>query len=187
MTIKKIGGTLAVVITMLAFNVSAQEQCADLVNEMAADVLGAADQLRCTRDGGQWTNAPIWQKAAGKGKHKNTDPDPLAGCEVHLSLAKLIYEERDFTEPGSRPRKNRNNVAKGAAQALGDGQLEYAVQLLEELQSSIATSKENLDYGDDEGKDSDGYTAGQRAYLVSDWANKMAKRIIADDGTRCIE
>jgi len=172
---------------MLAFNASAQELCADLVDEMAADVLGVADQLRCGSDGGQWRPAPIWQKAAGKGKHKKSDPDPLAGCEVHLSLAKLIYEERDFTDPDSRPRKNKNNLAKGAAQALGDGQLEYAVELLEGLQSSVAISKLNPDYGDDDGKDSGGHTAAQRAYLVSDWAKTMAKRIIADDGTRCIE
>lgn len=185
--IKKIGSGLIVAISMLAFNAAAQdpEQCADLVTEMTGDPVtqGTADALRCAPDG-LWTHGPIWQFQGGKGK-KGAAGD---GCDVHQKLARLIYEKPvvKVSKGKGKPTDNQPD-GRGAARALADGQLEYAVQLLEELQSSIATSKLNPDYGVSEGKDSDGYTAAQRAYLVSLWADTMAKRIIDDDGTRCIE
>ena len=178
MNIKKIGSGLVVAISMLAFNAAAQADCTDEIEAITTK----ADELRCGygefASGSilNWMNKPIWQKQAGKGRKKQ---DAVGdGCEVHQSLARLLYEERDFTDPDSRPRKNKNNVAKGAAHALADGQFQYAIDLLTELQASIATSVLNPDFttvSDPEtGIDGD---AQYWATKLSMFAGSMADRI----------
>ena len=165
-------GSLAVAICMLAFNSVALADCTD---EIVA-IKESAEKLRCAKDGGKWPDwTPIWQKKAGKGRIKQGEVGD--GCEVHLSLARLLYELRD-PDRNSPPHKKRgNNVARGAAHALADGQFQYAVDLLEEFQLSIATSVINPDFTVVEDKDGIERTAEWYATAWSLWADKMQARI----------
>ena len=144
MNIKKISGTLAVVITMLGFNAAAQADCTDEIEKITE----AADKLRCAYGefaGGSWNNNPIWQKQAGKGRKKQ---DAVGdGCEVHQSLARHLYEKRDPERDSPPPKKRGNNVARGAAHALAEGKFQNAIDLLTGLQASIANSKVNPEFG----------------------------------------
>jgi len=120
MIIKRLGGSLAIAVSMLAFSMTAFAQACDVES---AEIKYMADVLVCGKDGGQWNDAAIWQF-----KGKNGD-----GCEVHTKLAKLLYEERTDEPP---PRKKGNNVAKGAANDLDDGKYQSA---LDQLQLFIDT------------------------------------------------
>ena len=135
MNIKKTGTSLAIVFSMLAFNAAAQADCTEEIDHITQ----AADNLRCTADGGLWAHAPIWQKAAGKGKKKQdavTD-----GCETHQSIAKKLYEERDFD--GKPPPRNKNNLATGAAQALKYGKFQAAIDSLTAIELAVDASVVN--------------------------------------------
>ena len=127
MNIKKISGTLAVVITMLGFNAAAQADCTDEIEKITE----AADKLRCAYGefaGGSWNNNPIWQKQAGKGRKKQ---DAVGdGCEVHQSLARHLYEKRDPERDSPPPKKRGNNVARGAAHALAEGKFQNAIEFV---------------------------------------------------------
>jgi hypothetical protein len=143
MNIKKTGTSLAIVFSMLAFNAAAQADCTEEIDHITQ----AADNLRCTLDqskdfgdaAGLWDHAPIWQKAAGKGKNKQdavTD-----GCETHQSIAKKLYEKRD----GSPPPRNKKgtNDATGAAQALKYGKFQAAIDSLTAIELAVDASVVN--------------------------------------------
>ena len=139
MNIKKTGTSLAIVFSMLAFNAAAQADCTEEIDHITQ----AADNLRCEADGGLWDHAPIWQKAAGKGKNKQdavTD-----GCETHQSIAKKLYEKRD----GSPPPRNKKgtNDATGAAQALKYGKFQAAIDSLTAIELAVDASVVNPDFG----------------------------------------
>jgi len=173
--LKKMSGTLAVAISMLAFNAAAQADCTDEIELITA----AADGLRCSYGefaGGNWDSKPIWQKAAGKGRKKQ---DAVGdGCEVHQSLARFLYEARDPDRDSPPPKKKGNNVARGAAHALADGKFQGAIDLLTSLQASIANSRLNPEFGtvhdSETGADGD---AQYWATKLSIFAGIMAGRI----------
>ena len=148
MNIKKTGTSLAIVFSMLAFNAAAQADCTEEIDHITQ----AADNLRCTLDqskdfgdaAGLWDHAPIWQKAAGKGKNKQdavTD-----GCETHQSIAKKLYEEREFSDD-KRPPRNKNNLAAGAAQQLKFGKFQAALDSLTAIELAVDESVVNPDFG----------------------------------------
>ena len=140
MNIKKTGASLAVAFSMLAFNAAAQADCTEEIDYITQ----AADNLRCTADGGLWAHAPIWQKAAGKGKKKQdavTD-----GCETHQRIAKKLFEEREFSDD-KRPPRNKNNTATGAAQALTFGKFQAAIDSLTAIELAVDASVVNPDFG----------------------------------------
>lgn len=162
MNIKKTGTSLAIVFSMLAFNAAAQADC----TEEIAHIKQAADNLRCTLaqskefgapsspdfelgERGLWDYAPIWQKAAGKGKKKQDAQTD--GCETHQRIAKKLYEERDFSDPDSRPRPNgkngkeTTNTATGAAQALEYGKFQAALDSLTAIELAVDASVVNPD------------------------------------------
>ena len=149
MNIKKTGTSLAIVFSMLAFNAAAQADC----TEEIAHIKQAADNLRCTIDqsedfgdaAGLWDWEPIWQKAAGKGRKKQ---DAVGdGCEVHQSIARKLYEVRDFSDPDSRPRPNKKgtNLASGAAQSLEYGKFQAAIDSLTAIELAVDASVVNPD------------------------------------------
>jgi len=143
MTIKKTGTSLAIVFSMLAFNAAAQADCTEEIDHITQ----AADNLRCEADGGLWAVKPIWQKAAGKGRKKQ---DAVGdGCEVHQSIARKLYEVRDFSDPDSRPRPNKKgtNLASGAAQSLEYGKFQAAIDSLTAIELAVDASVVNPDFG----------------------------------------
>lgn len=177
MNIKKTGSGLVVAISMLAFNAAAQADCTDEVE----DITAAADALRCAYGefaGGTWNDVPIWQKAAGNGRKKQNAVGD--GCEVHQKLARLLYEKPVVkeTKGKGKPREDNQPDGRGAARALADGQFQYAVDLLTELQASIATSVLNPDFttvrDPETGTDGD---AQYWATKLSMFAGSMAGRI----------
>ena len=146
--IKKTGASLAVAFSMLAFNAAAQADCTEEIDYITQ----AADNLRCTLTqspefgdaNGLWDHAPIWQKAAGKGKKKQdavTD-----GCETHQRIAKKLFEEREFSDD-KRPPKNKNNTATGAAQALTFGKFQAAIDSLTAIELAVDATVVNPDFG----------------------------------------
>ena len=148
MNIKKTGTSLAIVFSMLAFNAAAQADC----TEEIAHIKQAADNLRCTTKrspefgdaDGLWAHAPIWQKAAGKGKKK---PDAQTdGCETHQRIAQKLFEEREFSDD-KRPPRNKNNTATGAAQALTFGKFQAAIDSLTAIELAVDESVVNPDFG----------------------------------------
>lgn len=147
--IKKIGSGLIVAMSMLAFNAAASDECGTAITNIKL----AAENLRCVGsvegNTGLWDpNNPIWQKAAGKGKGKNSDPDMAGdGCEVHQNLARLLYEKPVVKESngkgGNKPKNPNEDLGRGAARALEDHQYDYAVTLLDEFVRSIDSSALN--------------------------------------------
>ena len=184
MTIKKTGTSLAIVFSMLAFNAAAQADCTEEIDHITQ----AADNLRCTLDqsedfgdaAGQWDWEPIWQKAAGKGRKKQ---DAVGdGCEVHQSIARKLYEVRDFSDPDSRPRPNKKgtNLASGAAQSLEYGKFQAAIDSLTAIELAVDASVVNPDFGilevDPQNPTGEG-TADYWAARVRNFATDMKTRI----------
>jgi len=176
MNIKKTGTSLAIVFSMLAFNAAAQADCTEEIDHITQ----AADNLRCEADGGLWAVKPIWQKAAGKGRKKQ---DAVGdGCEVHQSIARKLYEVRDFSDPDSRPRPNKKgtNLASGAAQSLEYGKFQAAIDSLTAIELAVDASVVNPDFGilevDPQNPTGEG-TADYWAARVRNFATDMKTRI----------
>lgn len=124
MKIKKMSGSLAVAVTVLALSAPAMAgDCDDVADAIEA----AANNLICTTDGGLtgWTGDAIWQWK-GKGE---------LGCAVHKKLAKQLFVPFDPSKPP--PKKKGNNDAKGAANALRDHKYESAILHLQNFWDTI--------------------------------------------------
>ena len=116
MNIKKMSGSLAVAVSLLALNGVAMAGDCSLES---TDIKLQAATLRCEFLGnGTYTGDPIWQ-FKGKGEK---------GCVVHEKLAKLLYELR--TDPPPEQKKG-NNKAKGAANDLDDHKYQSAIDQLQ--------------------------------------------------------
>ena len=170
MNIKKMSGSLAVAVSLLALNGVATADdnmsCGDLaaVDADGAPV-GAIIELReyvvC-----DVAAADIWQQdddttvadetvmsiwLFGKSK-KNSE---LNGCSVHEKVNKLLYEVRDTdaTSPPWKGNDNGKNGPKGAWHALIDGNPTYAADLLGEFVRVLdenANAKEGRQGDEDE-------------------------------------
>ena len=94
-----------------------------------------ADYLRSTaRDGatfGPWPHDPIWQKRG------------TGSLEVQDSLARKLYEEREFGD-GLKPPKNKNNEAAGAAWDVRNGKYLAAVDKLDGFVKDAYKSRLNV-------------------------------------------
>lgn len=123
MNIKKIGGSLAVALSMLALNGVVMADCD--VGTISTDIKDQATALRCDGLGGSYKGAPIWQYKGDGDK----------GCVVHEKLAKLLWEVRDGSTPP--PIKNGNNLAKGAANDMDDGKFQSAIDQLQRFWDTI--------------------------------------------------
>ena len=123
MSIKKLCGTIAVVLTFCGFSTAAFA-CPDR-EVLAGDIVDLAMELRCLNypsNGieGTWdaTNA-VWQFKPKRGGD---------GCEVHYKLSKLLDElAQDKQNDKGKP----NNKNRGAASALRDGKDQGAFDLLQ--------------------------------------------------------
>ena len=140
MNIKKMSGSLAVAVSLLALNgVAAADEASCLL--VADDIRELSDFVVCDN-----AAADIWQQnddttvadetvmsiwLFGKSK-KNPD---LNGCSVHEKVNKLLYEVRDTdaTSPPWKGNNNGKNGPKGAWHALVDGNPTYAADLLGEF------------------------------------------------------
>jgi len=96
---------------------------------IAAGLTDMAEALRCVADSselnpGLWSLDPIWEQ--------RREPS----CDVHLNLARKLYEVRDFDANPDRPKKNKNdtNLATGAA---WDVQFSKFVDALSKLDSFL--------------------------------------------------
>ncbi len=124
MNIKKIGGSLAVALSMLALNCVVMAVCD--VGTISTDIKDQATALRCESLGnGTYIGDPIWQYKGDGNK----------GCVVHEKLAKLLWELRDGSTPP--PIKNGNNLAKGAANDMDDGKFQSAIDQLQRFWDTI--------------------------------------------------
>jgi len=121
MKIQKIGGSLAVALSLVAFGTAMADEASCLA--VGDDIQYLSQELRCDPDG-YWTGPAIWQYK-GKGE---------LGCIVHEKLAKLLYEER--TEPPPEIKKG-NNLAKGAANDVYDGKYQDAIDQLQRFIDTI--------------------------------------------------
>ena len=160
MNIKKISGTLAVVIAMLslsgAANADHEASCAPALQSMVIDTAYA---LACEESYGTlgytpgeslstpWPgNNPLWQHRAGKLKNADESTRDSAGCEVHAKLATKLYAVRpdDGTPPQNQ---KKSNLTRGAANALDPLNLKFetAVTALESFKSSVDSSRPNLE------------------------------------------
>jgi len=139
MTIKKIGGTLAVVIATLTFST------ATLAHECEAEsekIKMLASWLICAKDNGTWEYDAIWQSGKAS-KKKNPDGD---NCDVQFNLAKQLYVPHD-EPPKGRGKGKGNNTAQGAAGALDDHKFEDAMLHLQNFVDTIDNAaKLNLDF-----------------------------------------
>jgi len=120
MNIKKICGSLAVAISMFALSAtaSAGEYFDCPIGDRDAtvtEIIDMATALRCDGDFSSPENPGLWSHVDPIWQWKNK---PENGCIVHTKLARLLYEERNFDDSSSKPRMNKNNLAKGAAQDL---------------------------------------------------------------------
>ena len=136
MNIKKISGTLAVVITMLVFNSIAQAD--DICTRQIDIITTTSKNLGCySTSDGSWMEPPIWQW--GKGKKTGED-----GCVIHHKLQQALYVPRDpYRDDGTTPpykgKTNRNgfNLAQGAAQLLVSHDFEGAMNKMQQFHDTI--------------------------------------------------
>ena len=142
MNIKKISGSLAVAVSMLALNnvASASVDEPQSCDDVKAAIMMLHDYVACDADRNldgdrTWKGMqPIWQ--FGQSKKDTT----LDGCSVHEKVNKLLYEERDAadgTEPPWKGKNNGKNGPKGAYHALVDDKSSYAYELLGQLVSTL--------------------------------------------------
>ena len=99
--------------------------------------------LRCVNEStvnpGQWNpDNPIWEKRRSP------------SCETHDNLARNLFEEREF-EPGTKPRRNKNNDAAGAAWNVRNGQFDAAILKLDSFIASVMKSRLNRNFDPDVG------------------------------------
>lgn len=101
---------------------------------ITSSLINLADYLRKdtpdTAAFGPWPYDPIWQKR-GEGSF-----------EVHDSLARKLYEKREFGD-GKKPPPNKNNQAAGAAWDIENGKYDAAVDKLLAFNKDLSKSKEN--------------------------------------------
>jgi len=150
MNIKKLSGSLAVAVSVLALNgvVVAEEHpvTACYSSDEDPSVLGAdsaimelSDWVTCETavddiwiSGDDFNVDSIWQFGRSK---KNGSMEN--GCTVHAKVNALLFEERDEADPNTTPpwkgKKNGKNGPKGAYHALMDGNPTYAADLLGEV------------------------------------------------------
>jgi len=136
MNIKKMSGSLAVAVSLLALNgvATADHYAVDIAScqDIENAILELSDFVVCddaADDIWKGTTTSIW--LFGKSK-KNPD---LNGCSVHEKVNKLLYEVRDTdaTSPPWKGNNNGKNGPKGAWHALVDGNPTYAADLLGEF------------------------------------------------------
>jgi len=126
MIIKRLGASLAVAVSFLAFSMNAV--AGDCVAQADAIKNEFVNKLLCTADGGWWYDIPIWQYQGKKGD----------GCVVHGKLAKLLYVPHvDSEPPTNKGWKNGFRDAKGAANSLYDGKFAEAVLTLQQFIDTI--------------------------------------------------
>ena len=182
MTIKKIGGTLAVVIATLTFST------ATLAHECEAEsekIKMLASWLICDDDSGTWNYDAIWQ--SGKASKKKIAVGD--NCDIQFKLAKQLYVPHD-EPPKGRGKGNGNNTAQGAAGALDDHKFEDALLHLQNFVDTIDNAaKLNPEFTPVE-KIIDGESvfrdAAWFANAFRDFAANMKLQIFnPDDGTGC--
>jgi hypothetical protein len=102
---------------------------------ITTSLINLADYLRKdtpeTADFGPWPYKPIWQKR-GTGSY-----------EVHDSLARKLYEKREFGD-GKKPPQKKNNDAAGAAWDIENGKYDAAVDKLLSFNKDVSKSRENI-------------------------------------------
>ena len=106
-----------------------------------ANLTAMANSLRCAGHSevfpGLWNpDNPIWERRR------------TPSCDVHQKLARNLYEKREFIE-GTKPRKNQNNDATGAAWNVRNGQYEEAIMKLDAFVAAILRSRLNESYDPD--------------------------------------
>jgi len=155
MNIKKLSGTFAVAVSLLALNsVAMAGDC----SVQSTDIKDQAVALRCEALGnGTYVGDPIWQYR-GKGEK---------GCVVHEKLAKLLDELRTEEPP---QQKKGNNKAKGAANDLDDHKYQSAIDQLQRFWDTI-------EYDAVLNPDNPG--AVDAAALQQEWAVDMQTQILA--------
>ena len=105
--------------------------------------LGAlAIDIRCINDSaknpGRWDGLnPVFEKRAAP------------SCDVHNRLARSLFEKREFADD-SKPRKNQNNDASGAAWDVRNGKYEGAISKLDSFITAALKSRLNRSYDPDE-------------------------------------
>jgi hypothetical protein len=104
--------------------------------KITSSLINLADYLRKETpeeaEFGPWPYDPIWQKR-GAGSY-----------EVHASLARKLYEERDFVANPDKPRFNKNNEATGAAWDVRNGKYDAAVDKLLAFNKDAYKSRLNV-------------------------------------------
>ncbi len=137
MNIKKIGGSLAVAVSMLALNgvATAEHYAVDITScqNIEGAILELSDFVVCddaAADIWKDTTTSIW--LFGQSKKKGSTEN---GCTVHEKVNKLLYEVRDTdaTSPPWKGNDNGKNGPQGAWHALIDGNPTYAADLLGEF------------------------------------------------------
>lgn len=103
-----------------------------------ANLTAMANYLRCTDHSdvlpGLWNpENPIWEKRRAP------------SCDIHQKLARNLYEKRQFSD-GSKPPRNKNNQAAGAAWNVRNGQYEEAIVKLDSFVAAILKSTLNRSY-----------------------------------------
>ena len=106
-----------------------------------ANLTALAQTVRCENDStvnpGLWnSDNPIWEKRA------------QPSCDVHQRLARQLHEEREFAA-GTKPPKNTNNLATGAAWDVRNGKYEGAISKLDSFITGILKSRLNRNYDPD--------------------------------------
>ena len=108
---------------------------------ISASLVALAVELRCTplpgtdAEPGTWPrDTPIWEKRRE------------GSCDIHESLARKLNEDRDFDE-GSKPPRNKNNTATGAANDVANGKYLGAVDKLDAFVNDVYKSRLNTDFG----------------------------------------
>ena len=147
MNIKKMSGSLAVAVSLLALNgVAAADDydpgilsCDDLAavgtdGAPVGAIIELSEYVVCddaAADIWKDTTTSIW--LFGQSKKKGSTEN---GCTVHEKVNQLLYEvreEADGTEPPWKGKNNGKNGPKGAWHALIDGNPTYAADLLGEF------------------------------------------------------
>lgn len=131
----------ATLMTAISLPASADHfDCGNPIDEatIQQSLIDLAIMLRCENPSlvnpGMWEDDnPIWQK-------RNAP-----SCEVHDSLARKLYEKREFA-PGTKPPKNQNNDATGAAWDLRNGKYDAAISKLDSFINDVMKSRINEGY-----------------------------------------
>ena len=104
-----------------------------------ANLTALAVELRCeTKDPealnpGKWVMDAIWEKRRAP------------SCETHQKLARNLHEARKFAL-GTKPRKNKNNDAAGAAWDVRNGSYEEAIAKLDLFIKAVMNSTLNREF-----------------------------------------